>query len=451
MFKNLLSKIDLKSTRDQFKMQLLQQELTTLSNQSNFVSIVSQAFEDMEPLPHDYLHKFSKALKLSGVHDLLLGVSLVHSHRPVSKAEGLKFLKSKLQDLPNIVKSKLPEPLLHELVQALHNPNFDNKLRESSLKYLLQLYKSFAAEPLPHILTLLAQDDSSLEARQIAVDPTGAESNAVLKNIVSQLGPARAMQELGYAFCQDEAQLKVLLRQFGKQLDESKVASILAMMSATHQGLEDGISLALFDNSQPLFDSATNPSAAKPITWNLEVFVSAVTSMAPKINWVDVMHNLDQPDFAIADWKGFQLILNTYKLATSQAFPTHVLLSKWRNLPAQINMLKFTIEALAEPSYSALVAPVVGLTPFDGLEQLMSASPSPLCTAFASVPIVNALLSISEVPGFYAPVSQVLQSGTSHLLLLAVIESKVRYYTIFSFTLGLRFHYDYLNSLVRDV
>lgn len=426
MFKNLLSKIDLKSTRDQFKMQLLQQEIGALANQNNFVSLVCQAFEDMEPLPHDYLHKLSKALKLTGVQDLLLGVSLVHSHRPVSKAEGLKFLKAKLQDLHNIVKAKLPEPLLYELVQALHNPNFDVKLRESSLKYLLQLYRTFAAEPLPHVLALLAHDDSTLETRQNAVDPTGAESNAVLKMLVSSLGPAQVMQDLGYHCCQDETHLKVLLRQFGKQLEESKIARILGMMCNTHQGLEEGISLALYDNSQALIDTGATASSPKPTTWNLEVFVNAVNSMAPKINWTDVMHNLDYAEFSVADLKGFQLLLDVHKRATSQAFPTHVLLSRWSNVSAQINLLRFTLETLADPAKSELLAPVAGLTAFDGLEQLTAACPSPICAAFARVPITNALLNISEECGYYTPVSQVLNVGKSPLLLLAIIESKVR-------------------------
>lgn len=427
MLKNLLSKIDLKSTRDQFKMQLLQQELNTLSAQSNFVSLVCQAFEEMEPLPHDYLHKLSKAIKSNATIDLLLGVSLLHSHRPVSKAEGLKFLKSKLQELPNIVKAKLPEPLLHELVQALHNANFDAKLREASLKYLLQLYKSFAAEPLPHILTLLAHDESLLEARQTAVDPTGAESNAVLKMLVSSLGPAQVMQDLGYACCQDETHLKVLLRQFGKQLEEAKIARILGMMANTHHGLEEGISLALYDNSQALIDTGALASAPKPTTWNLDVFVAAVLSMAPKINWTDIMHNLDYPEFSVSDLSGFQLLLGTFKRATSQAFPTRVLLSRWRNVPAQINMLKFALETLADSTSSSLLAPLAGLTPYEGLEQLLKASPSPLCSAFACVPITNALLSISEECGYFTPTSQILQAGKSPLLLLAVIESKVRH------------------------
>lgn len=456
MLKSLLSKIDLKSTRDQFKMQLLQQELSTLSQRVNFVSLVCQAFEDLEPLPHDYLHKFSKALKLGGAQDILLGVSLLHSHRPVSKTEGLKFLKAKLQDLPNLIKAKLPESLLHELVQALHNPNFDARLREASLKYLLQLYKSFAAEPLPHILALLAHDDSgALEARHTTTgDPTGAESNAVLKLLVSSLGPAHVMRDLGYLCCQDETYLKVVLRQFGKSLDESKVARILGMMCATHHGLEEGIPLALYDNSQAIIDTSALSTDVKPTTWNLAVFVAAVSAMAPKLNWLDVMHHLDYVEFSPVDLTGFQLLLDVYAKATGSPFPTHTLLSKWRNFSAQISMISFTLETLANPATRALVTPVAGLGAFAELDALLASS-SPLCAAFAAVPLTSALLQISEECGHYTPVAHIMQAGKSSVLLLAVLESQVRpiFSSRFPTSTGsdLVVYYDYFNSLVRDV
>lgn len=460
MLKSLLSKIDLKSTRDQFKMQLLQQELSTLSNQPNFVSVVSQSFEDLEPLPHDYLHKLSKALKLNGAQELMLGVSLVRSHRPVSKTEGLKFLKSKLQDLTNIVKSKLPEPLLHELVQTLHNPNFDARLRESSLKTLVQIYKSFNGEPLPHVLCLAALEDcaASDAEKTMGVDPTSsADSNAVLKALVASLGPAQVIQDLGYLVCEDEAYLKVVLRQFGKNLEETKIARILGMMCVTHHGLEDALHLALYDNSQAIIDTAALASTHKPTTWNLSVFVSAVTAMAPKLNWIEVMHHLDYPEFAVLDIAGFHLLVDVFTKATGNPFPTSTLLSKWRNAGAQISMIKFTLQTLANPDTANRVTPVERLQKFDGLEQLLASS-SPLHASFDAVPLIDALMQISEGCGYYTSVAQVLKPGKSHVLLLAILESEVRPPRSSDQGLTASTHLprdfvcdDYLNSLVRDV
>lgn len=409
-------------------MQLLLQALDALSQRSNFVTHLCQAFEDMEPLPHDFLHKFSKALKLSSAQDLLLGVSLVHSHRPICKAEGLKFLKSKLTELPSILKEKLSDPLLHELVLAIHNPNFDAKLREASLKYLLQLYRANATptEPLPHILTLLTEDDTMLDARLAAKSTELSESNAALKQIVATMGPAHVMKDVGYACSQDENTLKVILRQFGRVLDEAKVARILAMMSATHTGLEEGIPLALFDNTQSLIDT-TALASSKATTWNLDVFIAAIASMCPKLDWLNVMHNLDFPEFQILDLQGFQLIVSAFTKATSQPFPYHILLSKWRNLMAQFNMIKFATQTLAQQSNSELLATLSPLSNFQGRDALLAASPSPLSSAFASVGLVNALLAISEESGFYAPVAQFLEEERSFILLLSLVEAKVRF------------------------
>lgn len=430
MFKNLLSKIDLKSARDQPKMQLLLQALDALSQKSNFVTHLCQAFEDMEPLPHDFLHKFSKALKLSPSQDLMLGTALVHSHRPISKAEGLKFLKSKLTELPTILKEKLSDPLLHELVLAIHNPNFDAKLREASLKYLHHLYsKTLAVEPMPHVLTLLIEDDAMIDNRMAtkSADSSGAESNAVLKQIVSSLGPAQVMQDVGYACSQDENTLKVLLRQFGRVLDEAKVARILAMMSTTHTNLEEGIPLSLYDNTQALIDTSAL-ATSKATSWNLDVFIASIASMCPKLDWLTVMHNLDYPEFQIHDLEGFKLITTTYTKATGQTFPYHILLSKWRNLAAQLNMIKFATQTLAQPHQPTLetFATLSPLSKFDGLDAILASAPSPLSSAFASVGLVHALLNISEESGFYAPVAQFLEEGRSFILLLSLVESKVR-------------------------
>lgn len=409
-------------------MQLLLQALDALSQRTNFVSLLCQAFEDMEPLPHDFLHKLSKALKLSSTQDLLIGISLLHSHRPITKSEGLKFLKSKLQDLPNLLKDKLPEPLLHEFVNAVHNPNFDAKLREASLKYLHSLYKSLNVEPMPHILTLLAEDEPALELRQMGKtgDLIGAESNAVLKQIVASLGPAQVMQDLGYPCCQDEATLKVLLRQFGRVLDESKVARILGMMCITHKGLEDGISLSLYDNAQPLIDAAALTSS-KATCWNLDVLVSVLTVMCPKLDWLTVMHNLDYPEFMVNDLEGFNLLARAYFRATALPFPTHILLPKWRNLSAQLCMIKYAFEAYTTSQANNVSrASIAMLSPFSHLDALMASSPSPLCTALSAVGLVNALLNISEECGYYAPVAQFLETGRSFILLLSLVESKVR-------------------------
>ena len=427
VLKSLLGKIDLKSTRDQPKMQLLLQALDLLSTRANFVSLVCQAFDDMEPLPHDFLHKLSKALKLTAQQDLLLGIALIHSHRPISKAEGLKFLKSKLTELPTILKEKLTEPVLHELLQALHNPNFDSKLRDASIKYLQLLYKSLS-EPMPHMLSLLIEDDTALDYRQTTRGVDTSESNAVLKQIVASLGPASVMQDLGYTCCQDESALKVLLRQFGKGIDEAKVARILGMFAATHSGLEDGISLSLYDaavvptTNASATGTGSGSTVSKPVTWNLDVFIAAISSMCPRLDWLNVMHHLDFPEFCVNDQQGFDLLSTAYTKATNGLpFPTHILLSKWRNLNAQLNLIQFATLANASSSTPAATA---SISKFEGLDTLISEAPSPLCVSLANVGIVNALLAISEESGFYAPVSQFLEKGRCFILLLALVESK---------------------------
>lgn len=418
VLKNLLTKIDLKSARDQPKMQLLLQALDMLSSRSNFVTLVCQAFEDIDPMPHDFLHKLSKALKLTIQQDLLLGVSLIHSPRMIAKSEGLKFLRSKLPELPTLLKEKLTEPVLHELLHALSNPNIDAKMREAGYKFLHQLYKSLG-ELIPHMLSLLVEDETTLEQQtQRATLSTRSvetsESNAVLKQIVASLGPAQVMQDLGYACCQEEASLKVLLRQFGRVIDEAKVARMLGMMAATHTGLAEGIPLTLYD-------ATVGASTATATTWNLDVFIGAISSMCPKLDWLQVMHQLDFAEFVEHDLGGFELLASAYRKATSQPFPSHVLLSsKWRNINAQLSMIKFACQSSNAVSFAS-IAP---LAKFNGLEDLLAKEN--VNPAITSVALVTTILSISEESGYYAPAAQLLEEGRSFTLLLALVESKVR-------------------------
>ena len=50
-------------------------------------------------------------------------------------------------------------------------------------------------------------------------------------------------------------------------------------------------------------------------TWNVDVFVESASTLFHQLDWVEVMNQLDQPDFIVNDVTGFHMILSIFKQA----------------------------------------------------------------------------------------------------------------------------------------
>ena len=53
-----------------------------------------------------------------------------------------------------------------------------------------------------------------------------------------------------------------------------------------------------------------------PSTWDIRVFVQALQSILPNLNWREVILYLDYPEFHLSFPEGLNLIVSTFKLAT---------------------------------------------------------------------------------------------------------------------------------------
>lgn len=112
-------------------------------------TLLCRAFEVLDPMAHDYLQRFSKALKLTYNQDLLLGCCLSKSHCKSIKSEGLKFLKGKILDATTSMKEWLPQRLIEELlISVFTQPEYDSKTKEILTKMLPKVIPENATSPL---------------------------------------------------------------------------------------------------------------------------------------------------------------------------------------------------------------------------------------------------------------------------------------------------------------
>ena len=76
-------------------------------------------------------------------------------------------------------------------------------------------------------------------------------------------------------------------------------------LSHTHTLMQGGMS------SDP-----THFAGKPPSTWDIRVFVQALQSILPNLNWREVILYLDYPEFHLSSPEGLNLIVSTFKLAT---------------------------------------------------------------------------------------------------------------------------------------
>jgi hypothetical protein len=242
---------------------------------------------------------------------------------------GVKFLKVKLAELAQAAgKERVPEAVLNELLLFLFSSHaFDAKSRDAIIR---ALGKAYDASSMPRLLAMVAEDPTALDNRRFVLLPLShppssvsdvqvlhsdafiqthdmSESATLLKQIMTSLGPARVMADIGFESCADENRLRSVLRQFAR-LDEDHVARIVGMMAMSH-GLDDSHNISSWE-------SGKQDAASKSSSWNFEVLVNVVRQAAPQLNWDNVLKALDYPEFKLLDPKGARLIAAVYKRAT---------------------------------------------------------------------------------------------------------------------------------------
>ena len=156
----LLEEIDFrdpKLQKDQLKAQLLTQEFAKLANRANFVSIFCEMLSKASlpaQLQEDFLHAVAKAVKATNSQQLAMGLGLAQCTDTTLRAEGAKFLRTRLNELTAPPGSKeavatLPDDLAHALVFFLERQEGFAKQRGALMKLLQHSAWRFSEAPAP--------------------------------------------------------------------------------------------------------------------------------------------------------------------------------------------------------------------------------------------------------------------------------------------------------------
>ena len=144
----LLEEIDFrdpKLQKDQLKAQLLAQEYAKLTSRPNFVSLFCEIITKAAlptPLQEEFLHQVAKAVKATNAQQLAMGLGLAQCSDQAIRAEGSKFLRTRLNELttpPSGGKdlvAALPEELGHALIFYLERQEGFAKQRAALMKQL---------------------------------------------------------------------------------------------------------------------------------------------------------------------------------------------------------------------------------------------------------------------------------------------------------------------------
>ncbi|CAN4125895.1 unnamed protein product [Withania somnifera] len=195
-----------------------------------------------------------------------------------------------------------------------------------------------------HMLSLV----QSKEAQNLDFlnDDGEDDFDALVEEMEKEMSIADIMKELGYGCTATILQCKEMLSLF-LPLTEVTVARILGMVVHTCSGIEDNFNV--FSTFRAALGSSTAADPAPLSSWNTDVLVDAIKQLAPGLNWVTVLENLDHEGFYVPDGAAFSFLMSIYKHACQDPFPLGAICgSIWKNAEGQLSLLKYAVSVPPE-------------------------------------------------------------------------------------------------------
>ncbi|CAH9118024.1 unnamed protein product [Cuscuta europaea] len=157
---------------------------------------------------------------------------------------------------------------------------------------------------------------------------------------------ADIMKDLGYGCTANAMQCREILSLF-LPLTEITVARVLGMIMRTYSGLED--TMNIFSTFGAAFGSTNVNDLPSPSSWDADILMDAIKMLAPGLNWVIVIKNLDHDGFYVYNETAFFFIMSMYKCACQDPFPLQAVCgSVWKNSEGQLSFLSHAVLAPPE-------------------------------------------------------------------------------------------------------
>ncbi|KAF8774618.1 CCR4-NOT transcription complex subunit 1 like protein [Argiope bruennichi] len=414
------------SGKDFHQTQLLIQECASILHKPNFVSTFCYAIDcplqqqkSLRP-SSSLLSQLSKVLKLSSVQEIAFGLALLHSSIPDHINHSVNFLKLKLpdfirnicdQDLSSLEDSfDLPPVIVHLLLHQLNCGNKDLGISSESKEKLNKRLSLDFADKVP-LLPYLRVDNLDPMMENIGNVPKSSDDSLV-----------EVIQEMGYNFTASVEECKNNMAQIGlREIKPSLVARVLSMMARSHTGLTDAMPLQNMNSNMVMWGGEKEKSEVnQQATWNVEVFVQAVRDLAPSLDWKEIVHDLDNPDFLLKDRKGLKLLWQGLILGLSQeTFPMDRMYRRWRNSEGQFSFFQQVLNCcdivcLTDYPHRPVLTDALKAPPEDDNKSISN---------WKSLDLIETLLCLSETPFFKDELFKFPLAHCPDLLILGLIQT----------------------------
>ncbi|XP_066906424.1 CCR4-NOT transcription complex subunit 1 isoform X2 [Halyomorpha halys] len=339
------------TSKESPQLQLLSEEIAALLSKPSLESSICFAFDHLikskGPRINSLLSQLCKALKLPLIQEVIFGISLLNSENSDTLNQATQFLRIKLPELirsyiNSDTNSSATEGGLHDTTPEVLHIIITQVISDSSEQlgvtsetkeaFFRNLCRDFPRDLVPIVLApLLYSDNSELSMDKLLSDSMNMSHNMVDPSFDDILG------ELGISFTSSVEKCRGHLSQLvGRDLKHSDMARILIVM------LKSRVEFWQDTDSK---EKSQDPSHVSS-PWSVENLVQAARELNPKINWGDVLLELDHTEFLIKDRQGLYLIISAIKTGLqNQAFfpdrfPVEHIYRHWKNTEAQVSFLQ---------------------------------------------------------------------------------------------------------------
>lgn len=317
-----------------------------LLDRPNFSTIFCESLKSRD-INQVTLENISNLLKLSMCERIGVGLAVSDSENLDARLCGKNFCISQIEELCANAVSVDSTQQIQDIIMFLQRSEGLSKHLDSFMQMLsLVQLKDVTEFVLSPLLSDELREEKFLRNVNLSYESLDNDFDSILAEMEKEMSMGDIMKELGYGCTVNATQCKEILSLF-LPLTEITICKILGMIARNHTGLEDS------RNIYATFSLALGCSALSDLpslnSWDVDVLLDTVKQLAPSVDWIRVMENLDHEGFYIPNEEAFSFFMSVYRRACQDAFPLHTICgSVWKNMEGQISFLKHAVLAPPE-------------------------------------------------------------------------------------------------------
>ncbi|KAK9274352.1 hypothetical protein L1049_019166 [Liquidambar formosana] len=389
----------------------------------NFSTVFCQSLNST--ISEEFLESLSNALNLATSEKIGIGLALSDSDNLDIRMCGKNFCMAQIEELCANPVSLNSAKQIQNMIMFLHQSEGLSK-HVDSFKQMLSCVplKEGASFILAPLLSDELREANLMRSLDSFYEGSENDFDTILADMEKEKSMDNIMMELGYGCTVNASQCKEILSLF-LPLTEITLSKILGTIARTYTGLEDhqnafsALHLVLGDSiltDLPLLSS-----------WNIDVLIDSIKQLAPGINWVGVIENLDHEGFYLPNEEAFSFFMSVYRRACQDPFPLHAICgSAWKNAEGQLSFLKYAV--LAPPEVFTFAHSVRQLAYIDAVHGLKF-QPGHANHAWLCLDLLDVLCHLAE-RGHACSVRSMLEYPLKHcpeVLLLGIAHINTAY------------------------